>query len=306
MKIVTILQNGREVAAIAGAGGTLPLRELNLRLSTNWSEDTLELITSGQLTKLNDWYRSGGRRKCEEMSADLGLSANTVRFCPLYRRPRKIWGIGLNYLAHAADLAEKVPNEEPASFMKPDTAIIGMGDEICIPHQSEKTTGEAELGVIMGRECKNVSEGDWLTAVAGFTTILDMTTEDILRKNPRYLTRAKSFDTFFSFGPQLITPDEIENVMKLTVATVINGRIHAQNQVSNMAFPPPYLVSFHSKVMSWLPGDILSTGTPQAVPLADGDVLECRIDGFASLRNPVRDLKTKAPAALQNSAPSLL
>ena len=120
-----------------------------------------------------------------------------------------------------------------------------------------------------------------------------MTAEDILRKNPRYLTRSKSFDTFFSFGPHLVTPDEIPDVMKLPVATVINGAVHAQNTVSNMTFPPPYLVAFHSRVMPWLPGDILSTGTPQAVALGDGDMLECRIDGFEPLRNPVRDLKAR-------------
>ena len=176
--------------------------------------------------------------------------------------------------------------------MKPDTTIIGPGDEILIPSLSEKTTGEAELGVVMGGPCRDIAERDWLSAVAGFTTILDMTAEDILRKNPRFLTRSKSFDTFFSFGPQLVTPDEIGDVMQLKVATVINGAVHAQNTVSNMTFPPPYLVSFHSRVMPWLPGDILSTGTPQAVALKDGDVLECRIDGFETLRNPVRDRKT--------------
>ena len=177
--------------------------------------------------------------------------------------------------------------------MKPDSTIIGPGDEILIPLQSEKTTGEAELGIIMGAQCKDVPETDWLSAVAGFTTLLDMTAEDILRRNPRYLTRCKSFDTFLSFGPELVTPDEIPDVLKLNVATVINGRIHAQNTVANMTFPPPYLVSFHSRVMPWLPGDILSTGTPQAAALKDGDTIECRIDGFAPLRNPVRDLKVR-------------
>lgn len=177
--------------------------------------------------------------------------------------------------------------------MKPDTTIIGPGDTIRIPLQSGKTTGEAELGVIIGCEGKDVPESDWLSVVAGFTTILDMTAEDILRQNPRYLTRSKSFDTFFSFGPVLVTPDEVADVLKLKVSTVLNGQVHAENVVSNMTFPPPYLVSFHSRVMPWLPGDILSTGTPQAVPLKDGDVLECRIEGFEPLRNPVRDLKVK-------------
>src|SRR5690606_30558498 len=119
----------------------------------------------------------------------------------------------------------------------------------------------------------------------------DMTAEDILQKNPRYLTRAKSFDTFFSFGPELVTADEVEDVPGLKVATVINGEIHRDNLVSNMTFQPQHLISFHSKVMTLLPGDIISTGTPGAVVIRDGDVVECRIGGFETLVNPVRDLK---------------
>jgi 2-keto-4-pentenoate hydratase/2-oxohepta-3-ene-1,7-dioic acid hydratase in catechol pathway len=288
MRLSTIYHERREQAAISTPTGLLPVAALNHKLRTVWPDEIDRLLSTGELARLNDWYRGEGHGICGELPT---LPASEVVYRPLYRHPGKIWGIGLNYVAHAADLAEKAPHEEPASFMKPDTTIIGMGDEVLIPRQSEKTTGEAELGVIFGRECKNVPESDWLSAVAGFTTIIDMTAEDILRRNPRYLTRAKSFDTFFSFGPELVTPDEIADVMKLTVATVINGRIHAQNTVSNMTFPPPFLVSFHSQVMRWLPGDILSTGTPQAVPLQHGDVVECRIDGFAPLRNPVRDLK---------------
>jgi 2-keto-4-pentenoate hydratase/2-oxohepta-3-ene-1,7-dioic acid hydratase in catechol pathway len=291
MRLATIKTGVNETGAVVLAGGVLPLAALNAKLGQAWPGGLFELIGSGRLPAMNAWFQAGGREKCENLEL---LPLDQVQFGPLYRRPRKIWGIGLNYVAHAADLAEKAPNEEPASFMKPDTTVIGPGDTIEIPRQSQKTTGEAELGVIMGRACKDVTESNWLDAVAGFTTILDMTAEDILRKNPRYLTRSKSFETFFSFGPVLVTPDEIVDVLKLKVATVINGKVHAENVVSNMTFPPPYLVSFHSHVMPWLPGDILSTGTPQAVPLADGDVLECRIDGFPSLRNPVRDLKAKA------------
>jgi len=118
-----------------------------------------------------------------------------------------------------------------------------------------------------------------------------MTAEDILQVNPRYLTRAKSFDTFFSFGPCLITPDEVEDVNALNVATVINGEVHRSNIVSNMTFKPWHLVSFHSKIMTLLPGDIISTGTPGAVVINEGDIVECHIDGFPRLVNPVKDLK---------------
>ncbi|HEY2574537.1 MAG TPA: fumarylacetoacetate hydrolase family protein [Verrucomicrobiaceae bacterium] len=283
MRVATIEHQGTEQAALVLEDGVLPLATLNEQQKSDWPADMLSLLVSGRFYELKDWFTATG--------GALKATMENPRFRPLYRRPRKIWGIGLNYVAHAADLAEKAPHEEPASFMKPDTSIIGPGDTICIPQQSDKTTGEAELGVIFGREGKNVTEANWLDVVAGFTTILDMTAEDILRKNPRYLTRCKSFDTFFSFGPVLVTPDEIPDVHRLKVATVINGRVHAENVVANMTFSPPQLVAFHSRVMPWLPGDILSTGTPQAAPLKDGDTLECRIDGFPSLRNPVRDLK---------------
>jgi 2-keto-4-pentenoate hydratase/2-oxohepta-3-ene-1,7-dioic acid hydratase in catechol pathway len=116
-----------------------------------------------------------------------------------------------------------------------------------------------------------------------------MTAEDILQENPRYLTRAKSFDTFFSFGPEVVTPDEIEDLAELPVATVLNTETHRKNTVSNMTFPPLWLVSFHSKVMTLLPGDIISTGTPGAAVIRDGDVVSCEIPGFETLTNPVRN-----------------
>ena len=171
--------------------------------------------------------------------------------------------------------------------MRPDTTIIGPGDEIRLPEQSQRVTAEAELAVVIGRETENVSEDEAPSVVAGFTTVLDMTAEDILRKNPRYLTRAKSFDTFFSFGPELVTPDEVGEVEKLEVATVLNGEVRRTNTVSNMTFSPWFLVSFHSRVMRLLPGDVISTGTPGAMVIREGDVAECRVSDFKPLANPV-------------------
>ena len=125
---------------------------------------------------------------------------------------------------------------------------------------------------------------DWRDVVAGYTCVIDMTAEDILRQNPRYLTLSKSFDTFFSFGPELVTPDEIGDVAALTVATVHNGAVHAENKVANMTFSPARLVSFHSKVMTLLPGDVIATGTPAGIgPVEPGDRLEARIEKIGTL-----------------------
>jgi 2-keto-4-pentenoate hydratase/2-oxohepta-3-ene-1,7-dioic acid hydratase in catechol pathway len=219
------------------------------------------------------------------------LAPEEVPYTAPYRNPPKIWGIGLNYQAHAADLAEVSPDEEPASFMKPATTIIGPGDTIVLPPQSERVTGEAELGVIIGQRCKDVPLAQVEEVIFGYTTIIDMTAEDILRRNPRFLTRSKSFDTFFSFGPAVVTPDEIEDVTALTVQTIRNGDIVAENVVGNMMFPPFELVAFHSQVMTLEPGDIIATGTPGAALLRHGDEIMCYIKGIGTLKNPVIDSK---------------
>lgn len=266
------------------------MEDLNEKQGTQWPERMDTLINEGHLESLRDWFRSGGRQELDGWE-DRILGDGRFQYAPLYRTPPKIWGIGLNYADHARDLSEQAPTGFPASFMKPATSIIGYGESIQIPKLSERTTAEAELGVIIGKRCKDVAKENWLDVVAGFTTIIDMTAEDILRKNPRYLTLCKSFDTFFSFGPQLVTTDEIEDVHKLKVSTIINGGVHAENTVDHMTFPPEELVSFHSKVMTLMPGDIISTGTPGASPIRDGDEVACRITGFSDLKNTVVDLK---------------
>lgn len=292
MRLATIKLEGNETAGILTGGGVVPVSAVCAACGKDWATDLFAIIETGQLREMTDWHRSGGREILEEMEEE-AIPLEKASFGPLFRKPGKIFGIGLNYKVHASDLAEKAPETEPASFFKPFTAVIGPGDAIKIPLQSEKTTAEAELGVVMGKACKDVEESDWLDYVAGFTTIIDMTAEDILRRNPRYLTRAKSFDTFFSFGPQLVTPDEIDDVLALEVSTVVNGEVLGRNVVANMTFQPDFLVSFHSKVMTLLPGDVISTGTPRAAHIRHGDVAECRIDGFEPLKNPVVDLKAE-------------
>ncbi|GAA3730434.1 2-keto-4-pentenoate hydratase/2-oxohepta-3-ene-1,7-dioic acid hydratase in catechol pathway [Spinactinospora alkalitolerans] len=207
-----------------------------------------------------------------------------------YRRPRKIWGIGLNYVEHASDLTESVP-EEPASFMKGDHTVIGPGDPIPLPRQSERVTAEAELGLVIGSECRDAAEEDALEHVWGVCTVLDQTAEDILARNPRFLTRSKNFPGFFSFGPAIVPLSEAlaqaGRIADLTVTTLINGAEHRTNTVAHMRYSPAFLVGFHSQVMPLFPGDILSTGTPGAVPLKPGDVAGCRIPGVGELANPV-------------------
>lgn len=227
-------------------------------------------------------YRSWASRHAPEELPRLASAALTLPFRP----PGKIWGIGLNYRDHARDLDEEVP-PEPASFMKPASSAVGPGDPIRLPAVSRRVTAEAELALVMGRAARDVAVADALSFVFGFTTALDMTAEDILRVNPRFLTRAKSFDGFFSFGPVIVTPDEVADLGALTVRIERNGEPGPANQVRNMTYGPEELIAFHSRGMTWEPGDILSTGTPGAVAIQPGDALACRIEGVGELRNPV-------------------
>ena len=290
MRLASYTHDNHDKICLCESIGCIALEQVNRKLGCDWPTDMPDLMNRGRLGELNTWYLGGGRELLINMEVE-AIGGEKPSFAPLYRHPSKIWGIGLNYADHAADLSAKTPTGIPGSFMKPDSTIIGPGDTILIPEMSHKTTAEAELGVIISKKCRSVSEDNWLEVVAGFTTIIDMTAEDILRQNTRYLTVSKSFDTFFSFGPQLVTPDEVGDVSALNVSTVINGNVHAENVVANMTFSPAFLVAFLSRVMTLLPGDIISTGTPGAVAINDGDVVECRIDGFEPLINPVRDLK---------------
>lgn len=200
----------------------------------------------------------------------------------------KLWGIGLNYAEHAADLDEERPGE-PASFMKPGTAATGPGGPIRLPprSQSDRVTAEAELALVVGRTCTDVAVEDAGGVVAGYVPVIDMTAEDILEQNPRYLTRAKSFDSFLVFGPWLTTVDEVEPLDDVEVRTVVNDEVTARNTVSNMLYDPHELVSFHSRVMTLEPGDVISTGTPGAHPLAPGDDVRAEVDGLGSVSAPV-------------------
>jgi len=277
MRLCTIKRDGREQAAVVTASGIVPVAAINTHMRKAWPDDLHALILQG--------IDRGILADAEQ--TPVKLDPASVQYGPLYRHPRKILGIGLNYRDHAADLNAPYPTE-PASFMKCDNTIIGPGDAIELPAQSERVTAEAEIGVIIGRNCRAVSEQQAPDYIAGYCLILDMTAEDILQKNPRFLTRSKNFDTFFSFGPELITPDEVPDVLRVKVGTYNNGKLHRENTVANMAFPPHYLVSFHSQVATMYPGDIISTGTPGAVVIRDGDLAECRIEGLGSLLNPVR------------------
>lgn len=282
MRYANVEVDGAAVPVVVLEDRLVPLSVLARAAGTELPGGMEDLIAAGDAAVRTAFGRWRERGAPEDGTIPLA----GARFLPPYARPGKLWGIGLNYRDHAADLDEAVPSQ-PASFLRPVTSVIGPGVPIELPAASERVTAEAELGLVVGKRLRDADASSAAVAVFGYTMILDMTAEDILRLNPRFLTRAKSFDTFFSFGPWIATPEEVEDVLALEVTTRLNGEAKRSNVVRNMTYKPFELLAFHSRGMTWEPGDILSTGTPGAVVVEDGDVVACSIGGLGTLENPV-------------------
>ena len=198
-------------------------------------------------------------------------------------KPSKIICVGLNYKDHADELGMQYP-EVPILFMKPNTSIIYEGDEIIMPSMSERVDYEAELAIVIGKKCKDVSEKDALEYVEGFTCLNDVTARDLQKKDGQW-TRAKSFDTFCPIGPKVVKLDEPNNV---DVICRVNGEVKQKGNTNNMVFSVEKLISFISKIMTLEEGDIISTGTPSGIgPFKEGDVVEIEIPEIGVLRNKV-------------------
>jgi 2-keto-4-pentenoate hydratase/2-oxohepta-3-ene-1,7-dioic acid hydratase in catechol pathway len=163
------------------------------------------------------------------------------------------------------------------------------GGEIVLPPPdlSNDVDAEGELGVVIGRKCRFVPGDKVRDVIFGYTTTLDLTALDVLRKNPRYLTRSKSFDTFFSFGPVIVTADEVPDVDALEVITEHNGGICSRDFVRHMRTKPYELVRFHSDYMTLYPSDLISTGCPKGARIKAGDRVRARIEGVGTLEATV-------------------
>lgn len=251
-------------------GGVAPILEINSRYDLHVPNSVLEIIQAG----IREIPCAGVR--------PIPLSEVEARLP--YAAPPKIWCIGLNYKTHADDIQATQP-EEPGSFMKPASCIFQPGGEIVLPppEVSNDVDAEGELAIVIGRRCRFVPPEKARDVIYGFTTTLDLTALDVLRKNPRYLTRAKSIDTFFSFGPVIVTADEVPDIDGLEVITEHNGAVCSRDFVRNMKTRPLDLVAFHSNFFTLEPGDVMSTGCPKGARIQAGDRVRAHIEGVGEL-----------------------
>ena len=197
--------------------------------------------------------------------------------------PSKVVAVARNYPEHAAEMGNPLP-ERPMLFFKPATAVIGPGDPIPIPADSERVDHEAELAVVVGRLCRRVSEEDAPKYILGYTCANDVTARDWQKADGQW-ARAKGSDGFCPLGPWVETELDPGD---LAVTSRVNGRARQSGRTSEMAFSPAFLVSYTSRTITLLPGDVVLTGTPPGVgSLQPGDRVEIEVEGVGVLDNPV-------------------
>lgn len=204
-------------------------------------------------------------------------------------KPAKIIGIGRNYVEHARELGNEMP-EVPIIFFKPPTALIGTGDTIHLPSVSNRVEFEAEIGVVIGKRIHHADLAGAERAIGGYVCVNDVTCRDLQKADGQW-GRAKGFDTFCPVGPRVVAGLDWRS---LDLICRVNGVERQRARSSDMHFSIPELVSFISGVMTLEPGDLIATGTPAGTaPLCDGDVVEVEIPGVGILSNPVRGAESR-------------
>jgi len=241
---------------------------------------------TGGMAKLAAWFA--------ENVNELTPLEEGFRFGPVIARPSKIVCIGLNYEDHARETGAAIP-AEPVVFMKSTTAIIGPNDDVMLPEGSLKSDWEVELAVVLGKKARYVSEAEAPDYVAGYCLHNDLSEREYQLERGGTWDKGKGCDTFAPLGPYIVTPDEAGDVHHLPLWLKLNGAYVQQGNTSSFIFNIPQVISYVSRFMTLLPGDVISTGTPPGVGLGmkppvylkEGDVMELGIDGLGTSRQRV-------------------
>ena len=239
------------------------------------------------------FFQTNGLERLEQYirsnKASLQKIPAGVRLGSPIARPSKIVCIGLNYADHAKETGAALPSE-PVIFMKSTTALCGPFDDVIIPKNSVKSDWEVELAVVIGKKASYVEESKAIDYVAGYCLHNDLSEREFQLERNGTWDKGKGCDTFAPLGPVLATKDEIKDSDNLRLWLKVNGKTMQDGNTSNFVFRIPFLVSYVSRFMTLLPGDVISTGTPAGVGLGmnpqvylkAGDVMELGIDGLGT------------------------
>ena len=245
---------------------------------------------------VRDFLFDGWLEEIKSKSSEISFNHDLSEFeilAPI-PNPQKIVCLAFNYIDHAKE-QEITPPSEPAIFIKPRTPLCGTNSNIICPKFVKELDYEVELAVVIGKECKNISEEQAMNQIFGYMVLNDVSARDIQFQDKQF-TRGKSFDTFAPCGPWITTNDEINNPQDLHLLTNINSEERQNSNTKNMHLTIPQIISKLSKVMTLEPGDIISTGTPEGVALKnpdtpflkDGDKIHMEIEKLGTIQNTVR------------------
>jgi acylpyruvate hydrolase len=280
MRLLTYIADGEQQAAVLLDDVLVPTASLGLPSSVS---ELLRTLDADQLRELAARAAVAGEH---------ALRLADVTLCAPVPDPQKIICIGLNYRDHAEESGQEIP-AAPMWFAKFANSLCGSGQAVVLPAaHSEYVDYEAELALVIGRQARNVSESDAISHVAGAMPFNDVSARDLQLQNPLW-TSGKAIDTFAPCGPALVTLDEAGDLHDLGLRTRINGEQLQEGNTSNLIFGPAELVSWLSRTITLLPGDIIATGTPAGVGAAQGrflragDIVEVEVDGLGTLSNPI-------------------
>lgn len=270
MKLVRFGEPGSEKPGMVDGGGKL--RDL----SGVVSDITGEVLSDAGLERLR------------ALDAEtLPLAPGTPRFGPPVGAVGKFIGVGLNYIDHAQEAGMPIP-AEPVLFTKAVTSLSGPNDDVVLPEAAKKGDWEVEIAFVVGRRAKNVSERDALACVAGYCICNDISERAFQLESTGQWVKGKSLDTFGPLGPWLVTRDEIPDPQRLGMWLDLNGKRMQTGTTATMIFPIATLVSYISRYMTLMPGDVVTTGTPPGVALGmkeprwlkPGDAMRLGVDGL--------------------------
>ncbi len=252
----------------------------NIDISASGMDLTETFFENDGLLKLKAWVATHGTG-CDEIMGE-------IKYHSCIGRPSKIICVGLNYAKHARESGMEIP-KEPIIFFKSTTALVGPNDPVIIPKGSLKTDWEVELAVVIGKKATYVSEADAMDYVAGYCLHNDYSERAFQLERGGQWVKGKSCDSFAPMGPYLVTEDEVADPHQLHLWLDVNGKRMQDSNTLDLIFNVPFLVSYISQFMTLLPGDVISTGTPEGVGLGQkpspwylkaGDVIKLGIEGL--------------------------
>ena len=287
MKIARLLDGEKETFGLVKGDNVATKEEITYKTGVPLPLSIKDFLFDGWFDEVKDQFD------------DLPYAEKLSKFKILapINNPPKILCLAFNYSDHAKE-QNLNPPKDPVVVMKPRTALCGHADNILYPEFVTQLDYEVELAIIIGKNCKNVTEDEAKNAIFGYTILNDVSARDIQFKDKQF-TRAKSFDTFAPCGPWLTTADEIPNPENLRLTTKVNGELRQNSSTKNMYIKPYEIISKLSSSMTLEKGDIISTGTPSGVVLnnpdleflKDGDEIEMEIENIGILKNTVKIIK---------------